>query len=152
MSNAIACTLLSIMRAIVSCLILLLATVECRSDVAADAKEILRLENAIKDAFLKHDKATIGSIIADDFQSWSSKGERRGKADVLRAVEKSEDDDTKIEDPDVRVYGDAAVFTARIIETGKHADGLAFSTKSFITVFWIRRGGKWQVVDFVALD
>lgn len=72
-------------------------------------------------AWLKHDVTVISPVIADDMQAWSFKGARRGKAELLRAVEKSEESDTKVEEPVVRVFGDAAVYTARVIDTGKHA-------------------------------
>ncbi len=98
-------------------------------------------------AWLKHDVATISPLIADDIQSWSFKGARRGKADLLRSVEKSEETDTKVEEPMVRVLGDAAIYTARIIDSGKRAGGEPFSLTSLVTNVWARRGGKWQVVS-----
>jgi ketosteroid isomerase-like protein len=127
-------------------MVLLGLIVQGHADALADEKEILGLENAINEAWLKHDSATISSIVADDFQSWSFKGARRGKADLLRAVEKSEEGNTKIDDPLVRIYGDAAVYTARITDTGKRSDGQVFSTKTCITAVYIRRDGRWQMV------
>lgn len=97
------------MRAFVCCLVVFTATVQCRGDESADAKEILGLENALNAAWLKHDTATIGAIIADDFQSWSFKGARRNKADLLRAVERSEESDTKVEDPLARDITDVVL-------------------------------------------
>ena len=113
---------------------------------AEDEKEILRVTEVINAAWLKHDVATISPLIADDLQAWSFKGTRRGKADLLRSVGKSEESDTKVEDPVVRVFGDAAVYTARIIDTGKHANGESFSVASCVTTVFIRRNGKWQIV------
>jgi len=51
-----------------------------------------------------------------------------------------------VEDPMVRVFGDAAVYTARIIDTGKHANGASFSVASCVTNVFVRRNGKWQIV------
>lgn len=113
---------------------------------SADEKEILRLEDVLVKAWLKNDTATISSIVADDLQFWSFKGARRGKADLLRNVAKSEEGDTKVEDPVVRVYGNAAVFTARIIDSGKHANGEAFTSKTCVTDVFVRRDGRWQMV------
>jgi ketosteroid isomerase-like protein len=113
---------------------------------SADEKEILRLTEVINAAWLKHDVATISLLIADDMQAWSFKGARRGKADLLRAVEKSEESETRVEDPTVRVFGEAAIYTARIIDTGKHANGEAFSVTSVVTNVWVRRADKWQIV------
>ena len=58
----------------------------------------------------------------------------------------NEEADTKVEDPLVRIYGDAAVYTARIIDSGKHSDGQAFIAKTCVTTVFIRRNGKWQMV------
>ena len=128
------------------CLILLGGVVTVLADTVADEKEILRLEEAIKTAWLKHDLTTISAIFADDFQGWSFHGKRIDKAFVLRAVEKNEESDTKVEEPVVRVFGDSAIYSARIIDTGKHGNGEQFSVTSCITSVFVRRNGKWQVV------
>jgi hypothetical protein len=134
--------------------------------ISADQREILRLEDLLTEAWAKNDTATISAIVADDFQYWSFKGVRRNKADLLRAVshvdlrvpqsgqgrfrteafDRSEEASTKIEDPMVRIYADAAVYTARIIDVVKHADRQEFTAKSCVTVVFIRRSGKWQMV------
>ena len=130
--------------------LLLTLTIMClapsRADTVNDEKEILRLQETINSAWLRHDTATISSIVADDFQSWSFKGARRGKADLLRAVEKSAESDTKVDDPVVRVYGDAAIYTARITDSGKRPNGQSFVTKSCVTDIYIRRSNRWQLV------
>ena len=112
----------------------------------ADEKEISRLEDVINKAWSKRDTATVGSLLADDYQYWSFRGERRTKADLLRKVESSEDGDTIVEDPVARVYGDTAVYTARILDIGKRANGEAFTAKTCLTSVWVRRNGNWQVV------
>jgi ketosteroid isomerase-like protein len=117
-----------------------------RTDRGGDEKEIFRLEDVITKAWLKHDTATIGSIVAEDFQSWSFKGARRSKADLLRTVEKNTESNTKVDDAVVRVYGDAAVYTARITDSGKRTNGETFTTKTCITQIYIRRSGRWQLV------
>ena len=106
----------------------------------------MRLEDTITKAWLKHDTVTISSIVSDDFQSWSLKGARRGKADLLRAVEKTEESDTRVDDPLVRVYGDAAVYTARITDSGKRPNGETFTTKTCVTDIYVRHSGRWQLV------
>jgi uncharacterized protein (TIGR02246 family) len=120
-------------------------------DASSDTKEILRLQNAFVQAWGKNDQSTLNSIVADDFQYWSFKGTRLHKADLLRLVEKSShsgdtDSNTRIEDPLVRIFGDTALFTALIIDFGKHANGEQFSEKSYVTVVYVRRDAKWQMV------
>ena len=117
-----------------------------RADSTDDQKEILHLEDTITKAWLKHDTATIGSIVADDFQSWSFKGARRGKADLLRTVEKNTESNTKVDNAVVRVYGDAAVYTARITDSVTRPNGETFTTKTCVTEIYIRRSGRWQLV------
>lgn len=133
---------------VVTALILLAAgqaTVAAAAD--GDSQEILRLEETIKNAWLRHDTAAIAAIVADDFESWSFRGQRRGKADLLRAVEKSDESDTAVEDAAVRVYGDAAIYTARLTDTGKHSDGQAYRARNCLTAVFVRRAGKWQLVS-----
>jgi uncharacterized protein (TIGR02246 family) len=115
--------------------------------VTSDEQEILRLEDTIKNAWLRHDSVTIASIVADDFQSWSFRGQRRGKADLLRAVEKNDESDTTVEDAAVRLYGDTAIYTARLTDIGKRADGQSYRTSSCLTAVFIRRSGKWLLVN-----
>jgi uncharacterized protein (TIGR02246 family) len=120
-------------------------------DRSADEREVLRLYNALITAWQKNELHTLNSIVADDFQYWSFKGERRNKADMLKNVARSQtsgdkDTQTQIEDPVVRVYGESAVLTCRIIDTGKHADGRAFKGKTADTEVFVRRDGKWVLV------
>jgi ketosteroid isomerase-like protein len=117
-----------------------------RADSASDEKEIFRLEDVITKAWLKHDTAVIALIVADDFQSWSFKGMRRGKADLLRTVANNTESNTKVDDAVVRVYGDAAVYTARTTDSGTRSNGETFTTKTCITEMYIRRDGRWQLV------
>jgi uncharacterized protein (TIGR02246 family) len=113
---------------------------------SADEKEILRLTEVINAAWLKRDTMTISAMFAGDLQYWSFKGVRKGKADLLRMVEKNEEGDTRVDEPMVRVFGDTAIYTARITDTGKHANGDAFSVTSCVTEVFVRRNGKWQIV------
>jgi uncharacterized protein (TIGR02246 family) len=121
------------------------------SDAMAAAQEVLRLHAAIIDAWQKNDTAVLNQIIADDFAYWSFKGERRNKADLLKLVARAQasgdtDTHTEVDDPVVRVYGDCAILTCRIIDTGKHADGRAFKGKTADTHVFVRRDGKWVLV------
>ena len=98
------------------------------------------------EAWLKHDLATISPIVADEYQSWSFKGMRRGKVDLLRTVEKSQESDTHVEDAMVRIYGDTAVYTARITDTISGTGGRSAPSRTCVTQVFVRRAGKWQLV------
>ena len=104
------------------------------------------MEDTITKAWLKHDTATIGSIVADDFQSCSFEGARRGKVDLLRTVEKNTESNTKVDDAVARVYRDAEVYTARITDSGTRPNGETFTTQTCVTEIYIRRSGRWQLL------
>lgn len=112
-----------------------------------DRDEILRIEKLIVDAWLKHDTAAVSAVVADDFESWSFKGKRRGKAELLKAVENNKELATKVDDERVRVFGDAAVYTARVTDTAKDKDGAPFEATTVVTALFLRREGKWQLVQ-----
>lgn len=134
------------MKAFSFCLAVFAASIPSHAAVSDDEKEILRLENVLTEAWLKRDLATIGHIVADEYQSWSFKGTRRGKADLLRTVEKSQESDTHSEDAVVRIYGDTAVYTARIIDTISNTGGQSAPSRTCVTQVFVRRAGKWQLV------
>lgn len=131
--------------AVVFCMMLIAAN-PLSAGTLADKREILRLEEVQTKAWLRHDWATISMMVADDFQYWSFKGIRRNKDDLRRTLEQSREGDTKIEDPEVRVYGDAAVFTARILDTEKLPNGQTHAERTCVTDVFIRRAGKWRLV------
>lgn len=112
-----------------------------------DEKEILRLEQVIADAWLKHDIATISAIVADDFESWSFKGQRRGKADLLKHVANNKETKTDVADEKVRVFGDTAIYTALITDSFTDNKGASTSATTAVTIVYVRRGGQWKMVQ-----
>ena len=112
-----------------------------------DEKEILRLEKVINDARLKHDVATISQIVADDFESWSFKGQRRGRADLLKDVANNKETKTEVADEKVRVFGDAAIYTALITDSFIDNKGITASETTAVTIVYVRRGGQWKMVQ-----
>jgi ketosteroid isomerase-like protein len=127
-------------------LILLTNALVVLGSPASDEKEILRLTDALKAARLKHDAVTVSAIFADDFRGWSLGGAMMDKARVIRAVETNEGTKTTVDDQAVRVFGNSAVYTARLTDTGKHQNGQNFSVTTCVTSVFVRRGGIWQIV------
>jgi uncharacterized protein (TIGR02246 family) len=117
------------------------------SDPAQDEKEIVRIEKVIVDAWLKHDVAAVSAVVADDFESWSFKGTRRGKPELLKGVEKNKEEATRIDDERVRVLGDTAVYTARVTDTARDNDGAPFKATTVVTALFVRREGKWLLIQ-----
>ena len=112
-----------------------------------DEKEILRLEKVINEAWLKHDVATISQIVADDFESWSFKGQRRGRADLLKYVANNKETKTEVADEKVRVFGDTAIYTALITDSFIDNKGITASETTAVTIVYVRRGGEWKMVQ-----
>ena len=104
------------------------------------------MEKALLDGWQRHDTAAVASIVADDFQGWFFRGERMNKAQLLLRVANGEEGDSKVEDPVMRVYGDTAIYTARIIDTGVGRTGEKYTQTTCVTDVFVRRRGKWQMV------
>lgn len=112
----------------------------------SDEVAIRELEAGLVAAWGKRDVKAVGQVLAEDFQYWSFSGERRGKAELLKAVAGSGDGETVTEDAVVRVYGDAAVYTARVVDrTGGGAGGVS-AFRTCVTDVFVRQGGRWRMV------
>src|SRR5262249_37584371 len=100
----------------------------------------------IDDARARRDAGAIAPFVAADFQMWSRGGEPRTKADFLKSVSGREADLSRSADPVVRVYGDTAVYTARITDRGQRKDGAPFTVTTCVTTTFARIKGKWMMV------
>ncbi|MFL6301396.1 MAG: nuclear transport factor 2 family protein [Terriglobales bacterium] len=112
-----------------------------------DAKEILRLERLLQDSWLKHDVAAVGAIVADDFESWSLKGKRHVKADLLKSVEKNREEATRGgRRKSARLRRYCHLYRA----DHRHSQGRErrnFEATTVVTALFLRRNGKWQMVQ-----
>lgn len=107
------------------------------------------MENRWAEAYAKHDTATMGSLLADDYISVSSKGKVQNKRAALSEAKghKETFTMTKNEKLDVRLYGNnVAVVVGMLREKGTGKDGAAFDRTFRFTDTWMERNGKWQCV------
>lgn len=116
-----------------------------------EEQAILDLEKKLLDAWSKNDVPVLEEIVADDFQYWSFKGERRSKADLLKQIAQAQNSGdtettTEVHEPVVRIFGDAAILTCRITDKGKRPDGQPFLSRTTVTDVFVRRDGRWQLV------
>lgn len=109
---------------------------------AADEAAVREVESRLVAAWGRGDAAAVGAMLADDFQHWSFSGARRGKAELMKTVAGSGAGETVTEDAVVRVYGDAAVYTARLLDRSAEGD----SARTCVTDVFIRRAGRWVMV------
>ena len=119
-----------------------------RADDAETEKRIAQLSRQAIAASSKADTATLDALLADDYGVINPFGEVYTKAEHLRVLSDRTLHFDSIEPSEVkvRVYGDAAVLTARgqvkVTYKGR-SDSLSVRT----TEFYIKRGEKWRCVS-----
>jgi ketosteroid isomerase-like protein len=110
-------------------------------------QEIIKLENEWGDALIKHDPGTLDKMLADDYVGTSATGKVFTKAQLLEEVKSSKENIISFVDEEVkvRVYGNAAVITART--TAKvRVEGKEVTYLGRYTDTWIKLGGQWKCV------
>ena len=108
-------------------------------------QEIKRLENEWLNSYLRGDQQTFERIVADDFTRTDESGKFATKAEekeLIQAPPASVNASLTNEDIKVRVYGETAVVTGRIVS--KVQDSLNFQSR--FTDTFVKRKGRWQVV------
>jgi ketosteroid isomerase-like protein len=110
-------------------------------------QELIKLENAWADAWIRSDVAFHDRIMADDYTWTSPWGEVFTKARNLALVKSGDDVITSwvLAEMKVRIYGDAAVVSGcdTIKETYKGED---ITSQNRWTHTWVKRSGRWQCV------
>jgi ketosteroid isomerase-like protein len=108
-------------------------------------QELKRLENEWLNSYVRGDKQTFDRIVADDFTRTDESGKFATKAEeraLVQAPPASVSASLTNEDMQVRVYGNAAIVTGRIVS--KVQGTLSFQSR--FTDSFIKREGHWQVV------
>src|SRR5688572_22979736 len=123
-----------------------LVRMENESSAQSDAEQKLkRLEDEWLSSYLRGDKQTFDRIVADDFTRTDESAKFATKAEeraLVQAPPASVNASLTNEDLQVRVYGDSAIVTGRIVS--KVQGSLSFQSR--FTDTFIKRGGRWQVV------
>ncbi|HEX8142986.1 MAG TPA: DUF4440 domain-containing protein [Pyrinomonadaceae bacterium] len=121
------------------------------NDQRAVEQEVLRAERAQLDAYIKQDAAAWERLVADGFILTSAGngvgGSTTTKEAMLDFLKQAPVDPTLTLTPEgsqVRIFGDTAIITGRMIER-RTEDGRAGSSTHRYTSTWIKRGGRWQL-------
>ena len=142
------------MKSLLNIVILVMATslnfAQTKSSEAPSAtsteQEIIKLEHERLKAFAQDDKATFGQLVTDDLTITHSSGAVADKAEVMAVMRPSTPDRPlpalSTEDVKVRVYGDAAVMTGRLVETAR--DGRRVFVYRFTNTY-IKQNGRWRM-------
>jgi ketosteroid isomerase-like protein len=112
----------------------------------ADAKKaVLAAEQAYVDAMIKHDKAALEKLLADDLVYIHSSSKSESKADVIQVIASGSTTYESIEfrDTTVRQYGDVVITNHKATIKTKQT-GVA---NLLVTHVWAKNKGGWQFVS-----
>jgi len=111
------------------------------------AKELMKIEKDWAKAFETNDAAAIGKYIAGDWSIIGSDGSVTERATFLGFIKSGSLTHSKmqLDDATVRLYGDAALVTARGTSEGKFK-GKSFKEVERLTDFFVKQNGQWKCV------
>jgi ketosteroid isomerase-like protein len=124
-------------------------TLQTPAQVNKDEQTLRRLENEWLDSYLRGDKATFDRIVAEDFTSTDESARFRNKAqerEVIQAPPSTIKASLTNEDVKIRIYGDNAIVTGRIVSKAQLIGQPEISFQSRFTDTLLKRWGRWQVV------
>ena len=115
-------------------------------DSAAVVAELTRQSIAWDQAIVRKDRAAIADNMSADFRQIGSSGEIETRESFLSDIVSDEltIDPYRVEDFEVRVYGDTALLSGRTRMTGRHA-GKPFTTHYRYIDVYVRVDGRWKV-------
>jgi len=120
------------------------------SEASKDEQELKQLEGEWLNTYLRGDRATFDRIVADDFTGTDESAVLRNKAQEKELVQAPPPGGIKVsltnEDVQVRIYGDTAIVTGRIVQKAERAGQDSFGFQSRFTDTFLKRQGRWQVV------
>jgi ketosteroid isomerase-like protein len=145
-------------RIALSIIILLSITCGLRGQTAApDAAELTKLLQDFLAGAGRNDATMHDRFWADDVIYTASAGSRKGKADIMREVRaegppKPGDETVVYTAEDIRIqqYGDIAVVAFRLVSTSTEKDGTKKIANYLNSGTFLKRNGKWQVVNWQA--
>jgi ketosteroid isomerase-like protein len=123
----------------------------CAVAATSPAAEIANLESIWNAAHLKGDADTLESLASDDIEI-DVPGMRpmtKSNAFGVFRARHMRFDRYETSDTNIRVYGDTAIVTGRLLRTRTNG-GKTFDDDWRFTKVWTRRDGQWRVVSFHA--
>jgi ketosteroid isomerase-like protein len=114
-----------------------------------DEQALRKLEDQWLGSYLRGDKATFDRIVADDFTGTDESAKVRSKAqerELIQAPPASIKTSLTNQDVRVRVYGDTAIVTGRIVVKTQLSGQPEISFQSRFTDTFLKRQERWQVV------
>ncbi len=126
-------------------------TAPARAESPSPAREVEGLERELVAAIAKGDLATYDRIVAEDYVAFEASGKTSTKAEILASYRFGARKYTNLEIFDVegRVFGDAAVVSAKTKGFRKEGDRDVPNRVRYIRVY-SRRDGRWRAVTQMA--
>jgi ketosteroid isomerase-like protein len=114
--------------------------------------QIDRLEEMWRNAMLKADATTLGSLLSDDYMAITPNGTLLSKEQTLASLRSGTTRFTAIEvsDRKVRFYGKTALLTSRAEESGTIAGEDISGSFRYTHVYARDKQGAWKIVSFEA--
>ena len=112
-------------------------------------REILRLEEELRQAEMRVDAEALERFYADDIMVTAPIGVVVDKPLVREELRRAGSAKVEVFDKDdvkVRAYGETAVASYRLTVKGQN-EGVEISQQFRVTDVWLRRAGLWQVVS-----
>ena len=124
-----------------------LITIRVAKAAAADKKIVAALDTQYQAAVKENDAATMDRLLADDFVLVTGSGKAYTKADLLEQARSEQIKYEHQEDTDqtVRIWGDTAVFTAKLWEKGTN-QGKSFDKTVWFSDTYVRTPTGWRYV------
>lgn len=104
-------------------------------------------EQAIEQAWLRHDVSVVRRLYADDFSGTTARGRMIGKAEILKAVEHNNESASEQSEVRVRVLGDSVIYSALVTDHGaRESTHEPYTIRTRVMDIWNRRNNRWQIV------
>lgn len=123
------------------------STIEATGSDDGSHVELVVLADEWARVIVSNDADLIASFTAADWVIVSESGisSRDDFLAVVGSGELTHSAMDRVGEPRIRVYGDTAVFTARVTNTAHHG-GQRFDADEWTTDVFVRRGSRWQCV------
>jgi ketosteroid isomerase-like protein len=124
------------------------ASIAAGADRAADEAELTRLSNHWDQVIVAKREKAVADNMAEDFRIIDGHGNVENKAQFVAGVmdAKLTIDPYKVDDFEIRFYGDVALLSGHTLMTGTY-DSEKFTSNYRYIDMYVKRGGTWKIVS-----
>ncbi|MGH9321036.1 MAG: nuclear transport factor 2 family protein [Vicinamibacteria bacterium] len=110
-------------------------------------KELLAIEHGLANAWVSKDRVFIAGVLADEWAVVDAAGDVRTKQEVLKEFDSGDLrlDAAKVENVEVRQFGDVAVVRGRSNSTGAYK-GVSMTVALRFTDVFVKKDGRWLCI------